>query len=84
MEKDTRSSIKPYASFVGYLISGAAVGAALGVLFAPKAGRDTREDLGSWLKAKTQRRRIQLRAMKESLASRRAALRARAKELIGA
>ncbi|MDP3542167.1 MAG: YtxH domain-containing protein [Elusimicrobiota bacterium] len=84
MENETRSSKKPYAASVGFLLAGAIVGAALGVLFAPKAGVDTREDVGSWLKAKTQRRRIQLRAMKETLAARREALRARAKELIGA
>jgi gas vesicle protein len=31
---------------------GAAVGAGLGILFAPKAGKDTREQLGDWLKEK--------------------------------
>ena len=33
-----------------YFLAGTAVGAALGVLFAPRAGRETREDIGEWLK----------------------------------
>jgi gas vesicle protein len=31
---------------------GAAVGAALGILLAPKAGKETREDVSEWLKVK--------------------------------
>ncbi|MCX5794754.1 MAG: YtxH domain-containing protein [Elusimicrobia bacterium] len=31
---------------------GAAIGAGLGVLFAPKSGKDTREQIGDWLKEK--------------------------------
>ncbi len=77
-------SIKPYAAYAGYLISGAVVGAALGALFAPKSGRDAREDLSYWVKDKAHRRRIQYRDMKRALASRSRTIRARAKELIGA
>lgn len=33
-----------------YFLAGAAVGAALGVLFAPRAGEETREQLGDWMK----------------------------------
>ena len=35
-----------------FFLAGAAIGAGLGVLFAPKAGKETREQLGDWLKEK--------------------------------
>lgn len=34
------------------LAGGAAVGAALGVLFAPRTGKATREKVGTWIKEK--------------------------------
>ena len=33
-----------------YVLLGAAVGAALGVLFAPKPGKDSRKQLNTWIK----------------------------------
>lgn len=71
------------ATYAGYFISGAAVGAALGVLFAPKAGSETREQMSSWLKEKTEKGRGGYQAMKEALESGRRNLRARAKKLMG-
>ena len=35
-----------------FFVVGAAMGAGLGVLFAPKAGKETREQIGDWLKEK--------------------------------
>ena len=33
-----------------YLIGGVAIGAVLGVLFAPRKGSESREDIGDWLR----------------------------------
>lgn len=45
MEKESRS-VWPY------LISGVAIGSALGVLFAPETGKETRRKVADWLKEK--------------------------------
>lgn len=79
MEQDTRK----YMTYAGYFISGAAVGAALGVLFAPKAGKATREQMAGWLKDKREKTRIEYQAMKEALESGRRTFRAKEKELAG-
>ena len=49
-----------------WLIGGAAVGAAIGVLYAPKGGKETRADLADWLKKK----RAQSREMASRLRDR--------------
>lgn len=79
MEQNTRR----YATYAGFFISGAAIGAALGVLFAPRAGRETREQLDSWLKEKRAKGRIEYQAMKEALDTGRKTFRAKEKELSG-
>lgn len=79
MEYDARK----LATYAGYFVSGAAVGAALGVLFAPKAGRATREELSLWLKEKRAKGRVEYRAMKEALDTGRKAFATKEKELSG-
>lgn len=59
---------KKLATYAGYFITGAGIGAALGVLYAPKPGRETREQMSLWLKQKREQGRIEYRAMKETLA----------------
>lgn len=48
MAKDNGSSLI-------YFLAGAAAGAVLGVLFAPRAGGETREQLGDWLKERREK-----------------------------
>ena len=38
-----------------YFLAGTAVGAALGVLFAPRAGEETREQLADWMKERKEK-----------------------------
>ncbi len=38
-----------------YLVLGLAAGATLGVIFAPRAGKETREDLADWLKQRREK-----------------------------
>ena len=40
-----------------WFIGGIAIGATVGLLFAPKAGKETREDLADWLKEKREQTR---------------------------
>ena len=79
MEHDTRR----LATYAGYFISGAAIGTALGVLFAPKAGRETRKDMSQWLKEKRANSRVEYRAMKEALETGRKTFLSKEKELVG-
>lgn len=56
-------------AYAGYFISGAGIGAAIGVLFAPKVGRETRRDLSLWFKKAEEQGRVEYRAMTEALES---------------
>ncbi|MFA5160901.1 MAG: YtxH domain-containing protein [Elusimicrobiales bacterium] len=46
---------------------GAVVGTAIGILFAPKAGKETREDLGEWLNDNMAKGREKLQKMGEEI-----------------
>lgn len=52
---------------LGYFALGAGVGAALGVLFAPKAGKEIRYDLGTWLNDKRALGRRQARVIQDAI-----------------
>ncbi len=48
-----------------YFVTGCAIGAALGVLFAPKSGKETREELGEWIKERRDKSKDLIAKMKE-------------------
>lgn len=60
-------------------IAGAAVGAALGVLLAPRAGKETREQLGEWIKNRREKGEELLARVKEEAAAKKDAVTAAAK-----
>ncbi|MBI4060714.1 MAG: YtxH domain-containing protein [Elusimicrobia bacterium] len=77
MEHDARK----WTAYAGYFFSGAAIGAGLGVLFAPRAGRETREKMSRWLKEKREKGGIEYRAMREALEAGRKTFASKEKEL---
>ena len=60
-------------------VTGAAVGAALGVLFAPRAGSETREQLTDWLKDRREKGSDLLHKVKDESFAKKEALIAAAK-----
>ena len=62
---------KPKTSTVVGFAVGALVGAGLGILFAPKAGKETREDLKDWMKEKGARSKDLIARSREELGHKR-------------
>lgn len=60
-------------------VTGAAVGAALGVLFAPRSGDETREQLADWLKQRREKGADLLHTVKDESFAKKEALIAAAK-----
>lgn len=73
MPNDNRSNALPW------FIAGTAIGAALGVLFAPRSGKETRERLNGWLKDRRERGEELLARVKEEAAAQKDAVTAAAK-----
>lgn len=77
MEKN----IRPSVSKIGYVVSGAVVGSVLGLLFAPRAGAATRDQMSLWLREKKLNGRV---AMHDAIETGRRTFRRNVKSLSGA
>jgi gas vesicle protein len=60
--KEEKKSVPAWA----YMIGGVAVGAALGILFAPKKGSELREDIKDWTKTRAEQGKAYLARMKKN------------------
>lgn len=56
-----------WAAYTGYFITGAGIGAALGMLYAPRSGRETRREMSLWLRERKAQGRVEYQAMREAL-----------------
>ena len=65
-------------------IVGAAAGAAIGILLAPRSGEETRQKMGDWLKKRREVGKAELRAAQEALAAGRKVFHDKQKELTAA
>ncbi|MDO8805391.1 MAG: YtxH domain-containing protein [Elusimicrobiota bacterium] len=52
---------------IGAFLAGGILGAAIGVLFAPKAGKDTREQLGDWMDETKEKAKEKLEKLEEEI-----------------
>lgn len=55
---------------IGSFLVGALIGAALGILFAPKAGKETREQLGDWMDETKEKAKEKLEKLEEEIKKR--------------
>jgi len=55
---------------VGAFIVGGLIGAALGMLFAPKAGKETREQIGEWMDETKEKAKEKLEKLEEEIKKR--------------
>ncbi len=67
MDKEPETGSKNYA--VPLFLSGAVIGAVLGVLLAPDSGKETRRKLSTWLKEKQAKGKDEFAAVKHALAA---------------
>lgn len=68
MEKFEKNEKTSYSGFTLFL-TGIALGAVAGVLFAPRKGEETRKQLGDWLKEKREKSREALAERREQVAA---------------
>jgi gas vesicle protein len=52
---------------IGAFVLGGLIGAALGVLFAPKAGKETREQLNTWMDETKEKAKEKLEKLEEEI-----------------
>ncbi|OGR63278.1 MAG: hypothetical protein A2X31_11300 [Elusimicrobia bacterium GWB2_63_22] len=52
---------------IGAFVLGGLIGAALGILFAPKAGKETREQLNTWMDETKEKAKEKLEKLEEEI-----------------
>jgi len=52
---------------VGAFVVGGLIGAALGILFAPKAGKETRAEIGEWIDETKEKAKEKLEKLEEEI-----------------